>query len=78
MKKAFSLVEIGFVLFILASVFFIVTPLSVSNIKQAKFIADWKGYMEQVSYSYETLIEYKKANNLDDYEQILEENKDIE
>ena len=66
MKKAFSLVEISFVLFVLAAVLFAVVPFSVSNIKQAKFISEWKNYMAQVSYSYETLAEYKKTNNLDD------------
>ena len=65
MKKAFSLVEIGFLLFILAAVFFTVIPFSVTNVKQAKFISVWKNYMEQVSYSFETLVEYKKNNNLD-------------
>ena len=68
MKKAFSLVEICFVLFIIAAVFFAVVPFSVSNIKQARFISEWKSYMEQVSYSFETLIEYKKYNNIDEKE----------
>lgn len=66
MKKAFSLVEIGIVLFILTAVFFIVVPFSVSNIKQARFISEWKSYMGQVLYSFETLVEYKKINNLDE------------
>ena len=70
MKKAFSLVEICFVLFIIAAVFFAVVPFSVSNIKQARFISEWKGYMEQVSYSFETLIEYKKYNNIDEKESV--------
>ena len=56
MKKAFSLVEIGLVLIIFTAVFFIVVPFSVSNVKQAKFISEWKSYMEQVSYSFETLF----------------------
>lgn len=66
MKRAFSLVEIIFVLFVLATVFFTVIPLSLSNVKQAKFISDWKNYMEQVIYSYETLSEYKKNYNIDE------------
>ena len=70
MKKAFSLVEICFVLFIIAAVFFAVVPFSVSNIKLARFISEWKGYMEQVSYSFETLTEYKKYNNIDEKESV--------
>ena len=65
MKKAFSLVEISIVLFMLTAVLFAVVPFSISNIKQAKLTAEWKSYMEQVSYSFETLDEYKKINNLD-------------
>ena len=65
MKKAFSLVEISIVLFMLTAVLFAVVPFSISNIKQAKLTAEWKSYMEQVSYSFETLNEYKKINNLD-------------
>lgn len=64
MKKAFSLVEIGIILFIIAAVTFIVVPFSISNVKQAKFIAAWKDYMGQVTYSYEILSEYKKNNEL--------------
>lgn len=64
MKKAFSLVEIGFVLFVITAVFFAVVPFSVSNLGQAEFIADWKNYIEQVSYSFEALREYKKTKNL--------------
>ena len=65
MKKAFSLVEIGFVLFIITAIFFVAVPLSISNLKQARFIADWKDYVDQVQYSFETLTEYKKTKNLD-------------
>ncbi len=68
MKKysAFSLVEIGIVLFIITAVFFTVVPLSLSNVKQAKFIAAWKDYHSQTVYSFETLTEYKKYHNLDE------------
>ena len=65
MKKAFSLVEIGIMLLVVTSVFFAVVPFSVSNIKQAKFIADWKEYTNQVQYSFETLKEYKKNHAID-------------
>ena len=70
-KKAFSLVEIIIVLFIMAAVFFAIVPFSVSNIKQAKFIAVWKDYMKQVDYSYETLTEYQKENPLKKKEAFL-------
>ena len=70
MKKAFSLVEIGFVLFIITAVFFTVIPLSVSNVKQARFIADWKDYIDQVKYSFETLVEYKKNRNISTEESV--------
>ncbi|MBQ7450572.1 hypothetical protein IJS77_04075 [bacterium] len=66
MKKAFSLVEISFVLFVLAAVLFAVVPFSLSNVKQARFISEWKNYMEQISYSFETLEEYKRENDLDE------------
>ena len=64
-KKAFSLVEIGLVFFVITAVFFAVIPFSVSNVKQAKLIAEWKNYEKQVQYSFETLNEYKKNNSLD-------------
>ena len=70
-KRAFSLVEIIIVLFIMAAVFFAIVPFSVSNIKQAKFIAVWKDYMKQVDYSYETLTEYQKENPLKKKEAFL-------
>ena len=63
MKKAFSLVEIGFALFVLMAIFFIVVPFSVSNLKQVKCITEWKDYMVQAEYSFETLLEYKKTSN---------------
>lgn len=65
MKKAFSLIEIGIMLFVVTAVFFVVVPFSVSNVKQAKFISDWKLYMNEVQYSFESLLEYKKTNKLD-------------
>ena len=64
MKKAFSLVEIGFVLLIITVVFFTAVPFSVSNVKQARLIAEWKNYVEQINYTYETLKEYKKNKKL--------------
>lgn len=70
MKKAFSLVEISIVLVIIAAIFFTVLPISVSNIKQAHFITEWKDYIEQVKYSFETLIEYKKINKLNAKESV--------
>ena len=66
MKKAFSLVEIVLVLVILTAIFFVVVPFSVSNVKQAKYISEWKSYMEQVYYSFEILTEYKKTNFLNE------------
>ena len=65
MKRAFSLVEIGFVIFIIMAVFFTVIPFSVANIKQVRYIAEWKDYIEQAEYSFETLKEYKKTTLLD-------------
>ena len=72
MKKysAFSLIEIGIVLFIITAVFFIIVPLSVSNVKQAKFIAAWKDYNSQAAYSFETLTEYKKYHNINDKDSV--------
>ena len=64
-RRAFSLVEIGIMIFVVAAVFFAVVPFSVSNIKQAKYIAAWKNYLNQVNYSYEVLMEYQKENPLD-------------
>ena len=64
MKKAFSLVEIGFVLFVLMAIFFTVIPFSVSNLKQVKCITEWKDYITQAEYSFETLLEYKKTSNI--------------
>ena len=68
LKKAFSLVEIGIVLFVVAAVFFTVVPFSYSNVKQARFISEWKNYMNQVEYSHEVLNEYKKGHPLNDRE----------
>ena len=70
MKKAFSLVEIGFVLFVLMAVFFTVIPFSVSNIKQVKNITEWKDYIAQAEYSFETLLEFKKTSKLNTKESI--------
>lgn len=69
-KKAFSLVEIVILFFVITAVFLAVVPLSVSNIKQAKFISEWKNYMNQVEYSYETLKEYKKEHPLNHKESV--------
>ena len=63
--KAFSLIEIIIIFFVLSAVFFAVVPFSISNIKQAKYIAAWKDYMAQAEYSYEILSEYQKDNPLD-------------
>ena len=60
MKKSFSLVEIGFVLFIMMAVVFTALPLSVSNINQARLVASWKDYSKQINYSFETFSEFKK------------------
>lgn len=64
-QKAFSLVEIGIMLFIMTGVIFVTVPLSVSNINQARYISAWKDYFNQVKYSFEILNEYKKTNVMD-------------
>lgn len=69
-QNAFSLVEIIIMIFVVTAVFFAVVPFSVSNIKQARLIADWKDYISQVEYSFETLQEYKKFHTIGEIESI--------
>ena len=58
-RSAFSLVEIGIVLFLIVLVACIFVPLKVLNVAQAERVAKWKTVYEETRYSFEVL----KAQN---------------
>ncbi len=54
-RRAFSLVEIAIVLFIIVFVASVFVPLNILNVSQAERVAKWKNVFEESKYSFEVL-----------------------
>ena len=54
-RKAFTIVEIALVIFVILMVASIFIPLNITNIEQAERIAKWKNTFEEAKYSFELL-----------------------
>lgn len=54
-KKAFTIIEIVIVIFLILMVASIFIPLNLANVKQAERIARWKNTFDEVKYSFEML-----------------------
>ncbi len=54
-RRAFSLVEIAIVLFLIVFVAMIFVPLNISNVEQAERVAKWKNVFDESRYSFELL-----------------------
>lgn len=65
-KRAFSIIEIAIVIFLILMVASIFIPMNIANVKQAERIVKWKNTFEETKYSFEVL----KANNQNLFETI--------
>ncbi len=58
-KRAFTVIEILIVIFLIVGVASIFIPLNLANVKQAEFISKWKNTFEESKYAFQLL----KAQN---------------
>lgn len=65
-KRAFSIIEIAIVIFLILMVASIFIPMNIANLKQAERIVKWKNTFEETKYSFEVL----KAKNSDLFESL--------
>lgn len=65
-KRAFSIIEILIVFFLILLVASIFVPLNIANVKQAERVVKWKNTFEETKYSFEVL----KAKNQNLFESL--------
>lgn len=72
-KKAFTIIEIVIVIFIIAIIVSISIPFSLTNIKQAKLISLWQRTLDEANYAYD-VFNLQENSSFDQLHKFFEAN----